>query len=144
MIRTGLSLALFALLGCSAEPQFGQVSGTLMRHGQPLRGVRVTFTSDPSDSAEGGAWAAIRSHGTTDEQGRFQLRSERHEPGAVVGTHRITLEDLAIYSAPRTADGTVITRPPVRFSLRYGDLLQTPLSFQVQPGEQMASLELSE
>lgn len=52
------------------------------------------------------------------------------------------VEDLAIYDAPRAADGTVTSQPPVRFPAIYGDPLRSPLQVTVNADNQPCSLEL--
>ena len=52
------------------------------------------------------------------------------------------VEDLAVYDAPRSADGTLLRKPPVRYPTRFGDPLQTPLKKLVRPGPQVIDLEL--
>jgi hypothetical protein len=59
-----------------------------------------------------------------------------------VGKHRVTIEDLAMLSAPRSPDGTVLKRPPVRFSPNYADPLRTPLVHEVKAGTQTIDLDL--
>jgi len=79
----------------------------------------------------------------TDEQGRYRLQTEMQESGAVVAKHRVTVEDLAILSAPRSPDGTVLKRSPVRFSSSYSDPLRTPLVREVKSGKQAIDLDLT-
>jgi hypothetical protein len=54
----------------------------------------------------------------------------------------VVVEDMAIYSAPRSPDGTVTKRPPVRFPPSLSDPLQTSLTRRVEPGAQTFDLEL--
>jgi hypothetical protein len=134
VVALALLIALVAA-GCGSKVELGQVEGTVRAGGQPLRGVLVTFVPESSGPA-----AVVRSMGVTDEAGRFRLRTETQEDGAIVGRHKVLVEDLAIYSAPRSEDGTVLKRPPQRFAPAYSDLLQSPLSQEVKAGPQ--SLEL--
>jgi hypothetical protein len=116
----------------------GQVEGSVHAAGQPLANVLVTFIPE-----EGGEGAQIPSLGVTDKEGRFRLRTEQQQEGAVLGAHRIIVEDLAIYDAPRSPDGTLLARPPQRFAASYSDPLQSPLTHEVKPGLQSVELELS-
>ena len=125
------------IVGCSASPELGQVSGTVRAGGQPLANVLVTFIPEADGPAAG-----IRSMGTTDDQGRYQLKTERQAAGALVGRHKVIVEDLAIYQAPRAADGTVLTLPSIRFAAAYADPLRSALAHEVQPGEQTIDLDL--
>jgi hypothetical protein len=54
----------------------------------------------------------------------------------------VVVQDLAMQKASRSADGTVLKLPPVRFSADYGDPLRTPLVVEVREGEQTIDLEL--
>jgi len=130
-------LILVLVVGCGSNPELGRVSGTVRSGGRPLANVLVTFIP-----AADGADAALRSMSTTDDQGRYQLKTERQVPGALVGRQKVIVEDLAIYQAPRAADGTVLTLPPVRFAAAYTDPLRSPLAHEVMPGEQTIDLDL--
>ncbi len=132
-----LVLLLVLVLGCGQRPELGQVTGTVRAAGKPLANVLVTFIPQ----ADGDA-AAIRSLGTTDEQGRYQLKTEQQDAGALVGQHKVTVEDLAVYQAPRADDGTVLAMPPARFAATYSDPLRSPLAREVKPGEQTIDLDL--
>jgi len=60
----------------------------------------------------------------------------------VLGRHKVIVEDLAIHSAPRSPNGTVLEHPPQRFPPRYSDPLQSPLARDVVPGSQTMDLKL--
>jgi len=83
-----------------------------------------------------------RSMGTTDSEGRYRLTTEGQEAGARVGKHKVIVEDLAIYEAPRAADGTVLEMPAARFAAHYGDPLRSPLEIEVTGGAQTVNLDL--
>lgn len=123
--------------GCGNSIELGQVEGSLKSGGQPLANVLVTFIPESS-----GATGSVRSMGMTDVEGRFRLQTEQQRPGAVVGHHRVILEDMAIHSAPRSPDGTVIAHPPQRFLPTYSDPLLTPLQVDVVAGSQSVPLDL--
>jgi hypothetical protein len=128
-------VALAFLAGCGWRAELGQVEGTVrVKGGQPLAGVVVTFVPE----AEG----APRSLAQSGADGRYILKTEDGRHGAHVGKHRVTVEDLSILSAPRSPDGTVLKRPPQRFSTDYADPLRTPLQFDVKPEAQTIDLEL--
>jgi hypothetical protein len=131
------SLILAGLAGCGSSIELGQVEGTVKSGGQPLANVLVTFIPESNGTA-----GSVRSMGMTDAEGRFRLQTEKLQPGAVVGPHRVILEDMAIYSAPRSADGTVLAHPPQRFLPAYADPLQTPLQVDVVAGSQSVPLDL--
>src|SRR5262245_51948259 len=100
-VVTGI-LALVAA-GCGSGGERGEVRGVVHRNGQPLADVVVTFVPDAGASPK-----AARASGVTNAQGRFRLRTEDQQEGAVVGPYRVIVEDLAVYSAPRAADGSVL------------------------------------
>jgi hypothetical protein len=131
-----VAAALFA--GCGPRHELAKVEGTVRAGGQPLANVVVTFLPESAGDAD-----VPRSVAQTDAAGRFALRTELQQEGAVVGKHRVVVEDLAINSAPRSSDGTVLKRPPARFSASYSDLLRTPLMVEVKRGEQTIDLKLT-
>lgn len=137
-VRFFLPIVGVLLVGCGSRVELGQVAGTVRIDGQPLPGVLVTFIPEKS-----GSGAAIRSMGLTDGAGRYELRAEIQQSGAVLGKHQIIVEDLAVHSAPRSADGTVLQMPPVRFPARYSHPLQTPFTKSVERGQQTIDLDLT-
>ncbi len=137
--HVALLLALGLVCGCGPREQRGAVEGTVRRNGRPLADVLVTFLPDPDEGNKG-----RRSAGTTDAQGKYRLRGEDGRDGAAAGSYRVVVEDLAIYSAPRDADGTLLRRPPERFPSRFGDALRTPLRREVRAGEQTLDIELTD
>src|SRR6478735_5547388 len=86
--------SLLLLAGCGSATKRGQVDGVVVRQGRPVGNVVVTFM--PDEKSTGG-----RAQGVTDAQGRFRLRGEDQKEGALVGTYRVIVEDLAIFDAPR-------------------------------------------
>jgi hypothetical protein len=78
----------------------------------------------------------------TDREGRYSLRADDGKAGVAPGAYRVVVEDLAIYSAPRSADGTVTRPPPERFPASLSDPLRTPLSRRVEAGAQAIDIDL--
>lgn len=107
--------------------------------GQPLANVLVSYLPDPDKKGAGAARAAAR----TDERGRYRLRGEAGQDGAVVGWYRVTVEDLTVNEAARAPDGTLLRKPPARFAPAFGDPLRTPLRKEVRPGPQTVDLDLT-
>lgn len=136
-MRHLLVLLMLWILGCS-RPQRGEVIGVVRNQGQPIDNVLVTYIPDPDAKTVG-----KRASGVTDKEGRYFLQCEDRQPGVVVGTYRVTIEDLAIYSAPRDSEGTVLKMPPKRFPPSFSDPLRTPCKKQVTPGKQTIDLDLS-
>ncbi len=86
----------------------------VVRHGkQPLDNVKVVFVP-----TENRGQKISRAEGVTDAQGRFELQNEDDDEGPVVGLYTVIVEDLALYTALRLPDGTLIKKPPVRFPTR--------------------------
>jgi hypothetical protein len=137
MWRVVCTCGLLAALGCGAAEPRGEVEGVVRCNGKPLTDVVVVFVPDADQGTRG-----ARALGQTDAEGRYRLRGEDRRAGAAAGTHRVVIEDLAVYAAPRQPDGTLLRKPAPRFPPQYGDPLRTPLRKQVQTGSQVIDLEL--
>lgn len=124
-----------ALAGCGPSEPMAPVEGVATIDDAPLGNVLLTFFAVDSQYA-------TRSMGVTDDAGRFKLRAETQIDGAIVGEHRVTVEDLAIYDAPRAEDGTVLQMPATRFPAIYSDPLRTPLTATVSSDAPPISLKL--
>lgn len=78
-----------ALVGCGGPYKVAPVSGKVTLDGQPLANVNVVFqpTGTKSGTAPGPGSMA-----TTDAQGQYTLNliSESPQPGAVVGSHKVS------------------------------------------------------
>src|SRR5262252_2054040 len=86
----GCAAALVTLTGCSGGPEFAQVTGTLKANGKPLENVQVEFWPEVTGR---------RSIGVTDKDGKFSLATDDGaRQGAVVGSHKVVLVDLAAYA----------------------------------------------
>jgi len=130
----GLYTAIVLLLtmapaGCRHHAAVAEVEGTVRIEGRPLENVLVVFLPDPSGGTTGPA-----SKGVTDAAGRYRLRCEDQRDGAVIGCHRIVLEDLAVYTAPRdegaaTASAGGVSRVP----RTYRSAAETPLRAEISP-----------
>jgi hypothetical protein len=120
---------LLAAAGCGRGPRFAEVSGTLKAGGKPLDNVQVEFWPEVSGP---------RSLGVTDKDGRFTLTSDdgKH-PGAVVGSHKVVLVDLAPFAkVPVNMSRAVedINLQSQRFGRQYADPTRTPLKKDVAGG----------
>jgi hypothetical protein len=95
--RLGLAVLLPAALGAAVaaggcrRPEFAfyPVEGTVTRGGRPLPNIQVVFLADPDSGTVG-----PRATGATDAAGRYRLRTDQGDDGAVAGTHRVVLVDL--------------------------------------------------
>ncbi len=118
--------------GCSEKIEMGTVSGKVVSaKGDPLDSVRVYFMPNFAKQTEGRASWAI-----TDEQGNFTLEYQGGDngPGAAIGWHKVTLEDIA---GENFRDGPP---PPVRVPKVYMSPATTPLEYEVIPGDQIGRI----
>ena len=103
--RRFLPWAVVLLLGGSAgcgNSNIVQVTGTLTHKGKPVPNAVLTF--EPAHGRQ--SWAE------TDEQGRFKIFYDRHQDGAVIGTHKLFIE----YRPTTDAEGEAIMagkQPPL-------------------------------
>jgi len=125
--------------GCGRPIPLGEVQGTARLDGRPIDQVLVSFLPDPAKQTRG-----PRSAAATDAAGRFRLRCDDGREGAVVGWHRVLVEDLKPYAAPRSDNPD---RPavviPSRIPSAYRDPAKTPLRLEVRAEPQELSVELS-
>jgi len=128
----GLILAsLVCLSGCSkGGPEFAEVEGTVTLNGKPLPNVEVVFMSELLDG-KGKANPASTSY--TDEQGHYSLWCNQADTGgAVVGTYRVCVNDIAAMPLPAMEFGddpvaAKAHRPgPLRVPSRYSSSAKTP------------------
>jgi hypothetical protein len=131
-----------------------------------MKNIQVTFIPDTDKDTYGPSSTAV-----TDEEGRYRLVCEdrARRPGAVVGSHRVTLLDLevtAVSAAGHTPVGGTEdeavkgkTKPQIgrnltangtkgggksRVGPEYKDVTKTPLKKDVQPGSQTIDLDVAE
>jgi hypothetical protein len=135
--------------GCSRGPQFADVSGTVTLNGRPLPDVEVVFLPDPEAGTVGPSSTAY-----TDTKGYYQLVTNKGQRGAVVGTHRVCIRDLAALPLPPILNaegnperaGPRGARPapkPSRVPAPYSSSQETPLrAVEVKRGGQTLDFEL--
>jgi len=85
-LAAGVLLAV--LVGCGGGPKFVPVSGVVKVDGKPYGNAVVRFqpmggTDNPNPGAGSAAY--------TDENGRFELKSDNQDNGAVVGKHLVRI-----------------------------------------------------
>ena len=97
--NTGFVLLLFSATlvfsGCGDNKAPAKVTGTVTLDGNPVSGATVTFA--PNDGGR-------RSYGATDKQGHYELRFTGQLKGAVVGSHRVTIETGESESTTQSED----------------------------------------
>jgi hypothetical protein len=141
-------LALAGLCGCSrGGPEFAEVEGVVTYDRKPLPSVEVVFLPDADKGTEGPTAACY-----TDENGHYRLWCERAKVhGAVVGTHRVCIRDIAAIPPPPETVPDVVNGVPVpwvrprtiRVPQPYFEANHTPLrDVQVRPGAQTLNFDV--
>lgn len=139
--RSALLVALLALIaaGCGSGAKVAEVSGVVMLDGKPMPDALVEFLPDPEKGTHGPVSSA-----TTDQSGHFRLVAHGHHDGAVVGSHRVLVQDAR--SIPQAVtDYAKVKPPPVlpsRIGNEYATAASTPLRQEVKAGSQTITLEL--
>lgn len=130
----GLTLA-----GCGGGPKYVDVEGTVTLNGKPFDDAQVQFLPDPVHGAKG-----LRSTGRTDANGQFKLKTDKGDSGAVVGNHRVLVQDLKQWEGinPGRED---MNKPlkPSRLPNKYINASETPLKVEVKAGGGPVKLELT-
>ncbi len=131
MVATVLALVVNA--GCKRPPAMGQVRGVVTLNGKPLDMVRVLFMPDPTGGNTG-----PHSECLTGKDGSYDLIFSRdaEQHGAIAGAHRVVIEDTAAEESRGEFRANRVPKP-------YRTSAQTPLRFEVQPGEQTIDIELN-
>jgi hypothetical protein len=129
-----LLIGAFVVAGCGGGEsyRFAPVEGTLKVKGKAIANIMVTFCPDSIKGAKGPT-----SSGITDEQGHYTLTNEKGEPGAVVGPHRVLLEDLDV---DRPFQGQKMKNPP-RIPSQLS-VIVTALEVNVQEGNNSIPLNV--
>jgi hypothetical protein len=147
LLRSCVPLLLI-LGGCSSNAvELGTVHGRVIMQGRPLADVVVTFVPElPSQEK------LPISIGTTDADGNYCLSTDEGLPGAVVGTHRVTVEELrpgnpaGDNSREAQDQQPVVPRsvqPPPRVPERYRTAGTSPIQLVVKAGDNALDLSLS-
>jgi len=140
---TAILLVAVLVGGCARKPDpvLVPASGVVTLDGKPLGHVLVRFSP-----AERGLSAAWISEGTTDNEGRYELGSPMG-PGAVTGTHRVTVSEGGVPDEIRDDQGKVAAwlgklagRP---LPGRYGTIATSPLEVTVGPSGAGVDLDLA-
>jgi hypothetical protein len=138
-MRIAVLIALVGLASCESKPAFAEVSGVVLLDGQPMPEALVVFLPDPEQGTNG-----PRCSGITDAQGRFKLVRDDAGAGAVVGSHRVLVQDVRTFPPPRDKHvGGKPVMPPSRVSRRYENAGSTPLRQQVKAESQTITLEVT-
>jgi hypothetical protein len=149
-MRIGAAALLLAALagGCAkVPPPLTEAGGVVLLDGQPLPNARVEFVPELADFG-----AEMNSAGVTDDKGRFQLTcSEKQQPGAVVGKHRVVVMEAPVPAEFRNsgqkaqaAHAEYLARQKNRpIPADYGNASKTPLRVEVTRGQRDYTLKLT-
>jgi hypothetical protein len=87
-IRLAALSVCLLIAGCGGGPKYVKVSGVVKLNGQPYKNAVVTFQpmSTGNDPNPGRG-----SSGITDENGRYELKTDEGQSGAAVGKHRVRI-----------------------------------------------------
>lgn len=124
MTRRGLLLAAAVLVlaaGCGPTTKLAPAGGVLLIDDKPAPNIAVQFIPQGTTGPT--------SYGTTDEQGRFTLKTTDGADGAMVGKHKVTLVAL---DDERVPQGQVAKKKP-RISDRYA-IITNGLDAEVKEG----------
>jgi hypothetical protein len=113
--------------GCEKKPAIAPVQGTVKINGVVAGGIDVQFYPDHKKDTRG-----PRSSGVTDENGAFTLKTDTGEEGAVVGFHRVVLDDTRRRVAQQ---GEMPSPDDSRIPEHYTQLAYTPVLIEVKPGQ---------
>lgn len=111
MATSNSSRSLVIVLGCCALIVTGcesktyslvDVSGIVTLDGKPVPGAVVNFQPQAGESRSPGPGST----GRCDIDGRFELKTIRDEPGAVMGVHTVRIYSYSPESPPTTDGGT--------------------------------------
>jgi hypothetical protein len=144
--RLGGSLAL-AVLGCvglvgcgsSASYELAPVSGAVTLNGQAVPYTQIIF--QPKGTADNPS-PGPGSTAFCNDAGRFELKTVRGQPGAVVGLHAV---QIYAHGPPKSTTGDTDVGPKVQeaFPAKYN--VESQLTFEVPAeGSEGANFELTE
>ncbi|MEM6363881.1 MAG: hypothetical protein AAF745_05605 [Planctomycetota bacterium] len=122
--------------GCNSQPELAKVTGSVLVDGQPLDQVKVSFVPDVGKGTEGYSSSAY-----TDETGAFELSYGRlaDRPGAVVGWHRVAVQDVK--SENFRGEGSP---PAIRVPSNIRKSGSTPIRLEIVAGEQTVDIDLAD
>jgi hypothetical protein len=144
ILRIGLACLVLCICGCSGETEYGKVDGVVTLDGKPVMDVEVVFLPEPDAVGK-----SPRSASYTDKNGRYSLRTDKGIEGAVVGTHRVLINDTAFLPTPPLPPGINAKSIPPKPQRRpvpdaYGNVQATPIKpVEVKAGTQTHNFDLS-
>jgi hypothetical protein len=134
-------LPMLAVVGCGEPSSYSlaPVRGVVTLDGEPVVNAVVTFQPRSTGQSVAGPGSTARS----DASGKFELRTIRDDPGAVVGPHSVTIyPNYAKAGSAGGADsgGRAVIGPDIPRKYNY----ESTLTFEVPAeGTDSANFELS-
>jgi hypothetical protein len=140
-MTTSLALGCVALVGCgsSAPYELAQVSGVVTLNGKAVPYTQIIF--QPKGTADNPS-PGPGSTALCNDAGRFELKTVRGEPGAVVGLHAV---QIYAHGPPKSTVGDTDEGPQVKeaFPTKYN--VESLLTFEVPvEGSAAANFELTQ
>ncbi len=130
-----LVVVLLLSCGCGQGPKIVTVTGMVTRQGKPVPHVVLTFVPEHGRPS----W------GETDEQGRFNLHYDRHQEGAVVGKHTVSVQFKPRDPGEEEAFQTGKKRKPKELQAilqKYGKPDTSPLVVEITKNGQQLDLKV--
>lgn len=103
---TALVLGTLAVAGCGGGPKLAPVSGIVTVDGKPYPNAVVSFQPVAMKNGDNPGRGSV---GKTDKDGKFTLKYEGQEPGAVVGKHVVRIVTDGVFGIEQDASKTVGT-----------------------------------
>lgn len=121
------------LTGCPSDSGLGRVQGVITVDGEPAAQATVRFY--PSEGRG--------SFGTSDAEGRYELKYSVKKNGAAIGKHKVTVStavnpDFSMETREQVSPGR-----PESLPAKYYDRKQTELSADVTSGNNEINFDLS-
>jgi hypothetical protein len=133
----GLIVATLGGCGDSAPPAV-PVEGTITLDGKPAANLMVQF--NPTGT---GDRVPFGSSAVSDSAGKFVLKCETGAPGAVPGSHKVTVYDNALADEDDASLGKRgVKRPVNRVPAVYSATTSTPLTVTVEAGKTGYTLDV--
>jgi hypothetical protein len=134
-MKMALAWCCVALVGCgsSAPYELAPVSGVVTLNGKAIPHTQIVF--QPQGTADNPA-PGPGSTAFCDDAGRFELKTVRGEPGAVVGLHGV---QIYAHGPPKSVAKDTDDGPQVKeaFPAKYN--LQSQLTYEVPAAGSMAA-----
>src|SRR5262245_46419465 len=122
-VRLLFCAAVLIAPGCSPTPPMAQVEGVIKINGAPASNLRIQFA--PSEDREG--VKPVSSSAVSDAQGRYKLKCENGQSGAVLGNHKVVVTDNNLATEEEPGRKGAKPLPPNRVPRSYMGASTTPL-----------------